>query len=135
MAGAVAYANAGSRQGFEQYNGSVSVLLPMGLNFTAAAGTRDVKGGGEDPVFYYGKLGYKFDAIDFGTTAVSIDYTTVDDLDVDGDEFTSYGGFLVQNFDKIGTEFYIGARNHELDRPGADFDDVFTVLTGARVKF
>ncbi len=56
-------------------------------------------------------------------------------FDVDGDEFTSYGGFLVQNFDKIGTEFYIGARNHELDRPGEDFDDVFTVLTGARVKF
>ena len=135
VAGAVAYANASSRQGFEQYNGSISVLLPMGLNFTAAAGTRDVKGGGDDPVFYYGKLGYKFDAIDFGSTAVSIDYTTVDDLDVDGDEFTSYGAFVVQNFDKIGTELYIGARNHELDRPGKDFDDVFSVLTGARVKF
>ncbi len=56
-------------------------------------------------------------------------------FDVDGDEFTSYGAFVVQNFDKIGTEFYIGTRNHELDRPGENFDDVFTVLTGARVKF
>jgi outer membrane murein-binding lipoprotein Lpp len=135
VAGAVAYADANSRQGFEQLNGSVSVLLPMGLNFTAAAGTRDVKGGGDDPVFYYGKLGYKFDAIDFGGTAVSIDYTMAEDIDVDGDEFTSYGAFLVQDFDKIGTEFYIGFRNHELDRPGENFDDVFAVLTGARVKF
>lgn len=135
VAGAVAYADANSRQGFEQLNGSVSVLLPMGLNFTAAAGTRDVKGGGDDPVFYYGKLGYKFDAIDFGGTAVSIDYTMAEDIDVNGDEFTSYGAFLVQDFDKIGTEFYIGFRNHELDRPGENFDDVFAVLTGARVKF
>ncbi len=107
----------------------------MGLNLTAAAGTRDVKGGGDDPVFYYGKLGYKFDAIDFGGTAVSIDYTMVEDLDEDGDEFTSYAAFLVQDFDKIGTEFYIGVRNHELDRPGEDFDDLFAVMTGARVKF
>ena len=135
VAGAVAYADANSRQGFEQLNGSVSVLLPMGLNFTAAAGTRDVKGGGDDPVFYYGKLGYKFDAIDFGGTAVSIDYTMAEDIDVNGDEFTSYGAFLVMDFDKIGTEFYIGFRNHELDRPGENFDDVFAVLTGARVKF
>jgi outer membrane murein-binding lipoprotein Lpp len=135
VAGAVGYADANSRQGFEQLNGSVSVLLPMGLNFTAAAGTRDVKGGGDDPVFYYGKLGYKFDAVDFGGTAVSIDYTMAEDIDEDGDEFTSYGAFLVQSFDKIGTEFYIGLRNHELDRPGENFDDLFAVLTGARVKF
>ena len=41
----------------------------------------------------------------------------------------------VQNFDKIGTEFYLGARNHELDRAGSNFDDIFAVLGGARVKF
>ena len=43
--------------------------------------------------------------------------------------------FLVQKVDKIGTDFYIGVRNHELDRPGANFHDVFTILSGARVKF
>ena len=41
----------------------------------------------------------------------------------------------MQNFDKIGTEFYAGVRNHELDRADADFDDIFAALTGARVKF
>ncbi len=96
---------------------------------------REVDSGGDDPLFYYGKLGYTFSAIDFGATSVAVDYAAVDDLNQEGDEFQSYGGFPVQNFDKIGTEFYIGARNHELDRPGANFDDVFTVLTGARVKF
>ncbi len=135
VAGAIAYANASSRQGFEQYNGSVSVLLPMGINFTAAAGTRDLKRAGDDPVFYYGKLGYTFDATELGSTAVAIDYSKVDDLSVNGDEFTSYGAFLVQNVDKIATELYVGVRNHELDRPVENFDDLFAILTGARVKF
>ena len=52
-----------------------------------------------------------------------------------GDEFTSYGIFVVQKIDKIATEFYLGARNHELDRVGQNFDDVFAVLGGARIKF
>ena len=56
-------------------------------------------------------------------------------MSLEGDEFQSYGAFVVQNFDKIGTEFYLGARNHELDRAGSNFDDIFTVLGGARVKF
>ncbi len=50
-------------------------------------------------------------------------------------EFTSYGVSLVQNFNKIGTDFYLGARNHELDQAGSNFDDVFAILGGARVKF
>ncbi len=135
VAGAVAYANANSRQGFEQYNGSVSVLTPMGITLTGALGTREVDSGGDDPLFYYGKLGYTFNAVDFGATTVAVDYAAVDDLNQEGDEFTSYGASLVQNFDKIGTEFYLGVRNHELDRAGSNFDDIFAVLGGARVKF
>ncbi len=135
VAAAVAYANANSRGGFEQYNGSVSVLTPMGISLTGAVGSRDVKGGGDDPLFYYAKLAYTFDAIDFGSTSIGIDFAQVDDLDADGDEFRSYAIFAVQNFDEIGTEFYIGARNHEFDRRGASFDDLFAVLAGARVKF
>lgn len=51
------------------------------------------------------------------------------------DEFTSYGAFVVQNIDRAGTELYLGVRNHELDRPAANFDDILAVLAGARVKF
>lgn len=135
VAAAAAYANANSRGGFEQYNGSVSVLTPIGVSVTGAVGTRDDGGAGDDPLFYYGKLAYTFDAVGFGSTSIGIDYAQTDDLQVDGDEFRAYGIFGVQNFDKIGTEFYIGARNHELDRNGANFDDLFAVLAGARVKF
>lgn len=136
VAAAAAYANANSRQGFEQYNGSVSVRLPMGLSFTGALGTRDVEGSTEDdPVTYYAKLGYAFDLIDFGKTAVAIDYGRTEDLARDGDEFNTYGAFLVQNFDAVATEFYLGVRNHELDRDGTDFDDILAVIAGGRVKF
>jgi hypothetical protein len=48
---------------------------------------------------------------------VAIDFALTEDLAADGDEATSYGAFLV------------------LDRPGGDFDDLFAILTGARVKF
>jgi hypothetical protein len=60
--------------------------------------------------------------LDFGSTSVAVDYTAADDLNQDGDEFQSYGVFLVQQFDKIGSEFHLGARNHELDQAGTDFD-------------
>ncbi len=134
---AASYANASSRQGFEQVSGSASVLFPNGISVTGAIGEREIDGrnSGDDPVFYYAKLGYTFNPLSFGATSVAIDYTAVDDLAQDGDEFAAYGAFLVQNFDKIGTEFYAGVRNHELDRADADFDDIFAALTGARVKF
>jgi len=132
-----AWANASSKDAnnFVQYDGSISVLSPIGVSLTGAVGTRDVDSGGEDPIFYYVKLGYTFDALDFGSTSVALDYTAVDDLNQDGDEFQSYGVFLVQKFDDIGSEFYLGVRNHELDRTGSSFDDISTVLTGGRVKF
>ena len=58
-----------------------------------------------------------------------------DDPAATGDEFTSYGIFVVQKIDKIATELYLGVRNHELDRVGQNFDDIFAVLGGARIKF
>jgi predicted porin len=135
---ATAWADASSKDAnnFKQYNGSVSVLTPMGISVTGAVGTRDPDSGtGDDPLFYYAKLGYTFDAVSFGSTSVAIDYQAVDDLDQDGDEGQTYGAFMVQRYDKIGAELYLGARNHELDRPGSNFDDVLAVLVGGRVRF
>ena len=133
---ALAYADANSRQGYDQVNGSLSVLLPFGLSLTGTAGTRSINGrAGSDPVTYYGKLGYKMKLTDMGETAVGVDFTQTDDLAAVGDESTAYGAFAVQRLDKIGTEVYISLRNHELERSGSDFDDIFAVLTGARVKF
>ena len=135
---AAGWANASSldASNFTQYNGSVSVLTPIGISVTAAAGTRDLGDrGGDDPLFYYGKLGYTFDAISFGPTSIGIDYEAVDDLDQAGDEAQTYGIFAVQRYDKIGAEFYLGARNHELDRPSSNFDDIVAILVGGKVRF
>lgn len=134
---AASYANASSRQGFEQYSGSASVRFPIGISLTGAIGQREIddRNSGDDPMFYYAKLGYTFNPLSFGSTSIAVDYAASDDLNQDGDEAQVYGAFLVQNFDKIATEFYMGVRNHELDRENADFDDIFAALTGARVKF
>lgn len=136
VAAALAYANASSRQGFQQYNGSASVLLPNGFSVTGAAGARslDVQPG-RDPFFYYAKLGYAFRALPFGTTVISADYAFAEDVAQNGDEFTGFGVQAVQNLDDAATELYIGARMHELERPGASFDDIFAVMAGVRVKF
>ena len=47
----------------------------------------------------------------------------------------TYGVFAVRRYDKIGAELYLGARNHELDRSGSNFDDVMAVIIGGKVRF
>ena len=64
-----------------------------------------------------------------------VDYGRTDDLAADGDEFETWGLFLVQHIDKIATELYVGYRNHELDRPGVSIDDIDVGVAGARIKF
>jgi predicted porin len=133
IAAAIGYANGSSRTSFDdQINGSLSLLTTYGISLTAAAGLRDMKGRSENPATYYGKLAYTFDGIEYGVT---FDFALTEDLAADGDEATSYGAFLVQNLEPVATQLYLGVRNHALDRPGGDFDDLFAILTGARVKF
>ena len=133
-AAAVAYADSNT---FEQINGSASVLLSSGLNFTAALGTRDLDAAGrDDPFFYYLKVGQQLDIFDIGQTRLAVDFTQADDVEADGEEFTSYGAFIVQNLDPVATELYLGVRNHTLDLDsGSDPDDLIAVLAGARIKF
>jgi uncharacterized coiled-coil protein SlyX len=119
-----------------QLAGSVSLLHRSGINGTLATGTRKLEIAGRDDVTYiYGKIGYVANLIAFGKTAFSIDYIKADDVAATGDEATAYGFFAVQKLPKFGTEIYGGIRNHELDRPGGNFDDVQAVLLGTRVKF
>ena len=115
-------------------SGSLSLLHESGVNFTAAGG-RDSVDGGDDPSFYYVKLGYRAKLVDYGGTNFAIDYYQGDDIDEDSGDATAYGLFVVQNLDDYGTEFYLGLRNYEYDTDDQDFDDVFAVLAGARVKF
>lgn len=124
---------------FDQVSGSASVLLGdylPGVNMTIAAGTRDFNEGGRNSAaFVYGKLGYLFSRFNIGMTGVGVDYYYGEDISEDGEESNSVGVHVLQRIDRIGTEFYGGFRNYDLDRDGEDFDDINAFLTGARVKF
>lgn len=133
---AIAYAVAANDD--EIVNGSLSVLHDSGVSFTLAGSTqeRDDAADDRDTTFGYAKVGYQTDALtSLGTSAFAIDYALNEDVIQVGDESTSYGLLAVQKIDAINSELYVGVRNYELDRPGADFDDVTVVLAGARVRF
>lgn len=134
LAAALAY---WSRPGSEGVNGSISGLHTSGLNLTFAAGNRDFNAAGRnDSNFWYAKLGYVRDFFgDLGKTAVAVDYFEGADQSASGDSGHSFGVFVVQNVNRIATEFYLGARVYDLDRPGVDFEDMVGLLTGARIKF
>ncbi len=132
LAAAVAYAINGNVD--SQVNGSLSLRHTSGFNVTAAAGQQDLEVGTRDPFFWYAKLGY-IRGGGIGDTAFAVDYAVAEDVAQLNDEFTAIGAFVVQKVDRISTELYLGARTHELDRPGSNFDDIVAVLAGARIKF
>ena len=124
---------------FARLNASASILFPFGANISVSyAGDSfdDELATREDRNLYYVKLGYLTDEITrFGATAFSIDYYTSNDQGAAGEESTAYGLAAVQKVPKIGTNFYVGLRNHELERTGLSLEDILVVATGARVKF
>ncbi|BCS96673.1 hypothetical protein DSLASN_23050 [Desulfoluna limicola] len=139
--GAVAYANPGSTSDVvdNQYNGSVSALHTSGLNATLAGGKQDYK---EDNVdngyFYYGKVGYRNKFFSTGETAVSMDYGRYEDIQSDNiytGNSDVFGAQLVHNFDAVGVEIYAGYRHYRLDTDAYDYENVNTVITGARISF
>ncbi len=130
--------------------GSASVLLPFGLNFTAAAGEKQFTNAAfEDGFFWYGKAGYQMKALTVGSTAFSVAYGEYDDLA--GAAFrtgnvlnkmyeaTSWGAEMVQKFDALNTEFYVAYRLYELDEYNSvtvtDYDNISLVWSGARFSF
>lgn len=131
--GYVAFGNSASVR--DQIGGSFSVLHGTGINVTFAAGSQDLEGNNDDPFTFYVKGGYIADFFSIGSTAFAIDYTETEDLARNDDEATSIGGFIVQDLEDFGTEFYFGVRNHALDRTAVDYEDILAVLTGARVRF
>ncbi len=138
FAAAAAYANAQAISDTidDQYNGSASVLHSSGLNFTVAAGLRELEDASrDDPTFYYAKAGYRANLFEIGETRFSVDYQYVEDLAQDGDEAKTVGFQVVQDFPEWGSEYYLGYRWHELDRDLEDFDDINALMTGVRVKF
>ncbi len=115
-------------------DGSFSILHDSGLNVTFSAGNID-DNSRSDTTNFYVMLGYIAKLTNLGTTRFAIDYGATDDDGVDGDEFETIGFGVLQNLKEIGTDIYAVFRNHSLDRPGENFDDVNIFMTGARVRF
>jgi hypothetical protein len=141
FAAAVAYADPQKTNSAvdNQYNGSASILHSSGLNLTVASGLREYQDTDRnDGTFIYGKLGYRHQFFELGETRFSVDYGQYDKVSQNGDEATTAGVQVVQDFAENGAEYYLGYRWHKLDRDqGAnpDFDNINALMTGVRVKF
>ena len=135
LAGAIGYTDTGKRGNFNQLAGSISWLLPMGLNFTGSYGIRylesdEVAPGKEDPTTYYLKVGYKT-----GIHAMSVEYGMTEDLAVNGDKSSNWGAAYVINPWKP-VELYASYRIYSLDAENVnDPEDFQQVMVGTRVKF
>jgi hypothetical protein len=137
-----AWGNPGGNSEYAQINASASLLLNFGLNLTAGFGTHDMDelpAKGDDPVFTYGKVGWKCDQLfSVGTTAVSVDYGIYKNgtaLDVD-QKGTATGVQFVQELTAYSSQLYAGWRMFSLeDNTKADYKDISLVMTGARITF
>ena len=141
VAAGVAYWNYGSRTDIadDAIGGSISVLHSSGANLTVSSGTFDrettTATKTEDPVGFFIKPGWQANLTPLGKTAFSFHYGLTDDHQVDGDEFTSWGFAAVQNIDRAALELFGFYRRYDLDRTGANFEDIDLGGIGARVKF
>lgn len=136
-----------TRKGWEQYNGSASILFPMGISLMGATGHRKFKDKGRDPgKYWYGKIGYQVNYFEIGKTAFAIDYawskaiaddtsfTLTDFKVINTERFNSYGLVVVQSLDPAATEVYAAARAHQLKRQGDWFHKVLSFVAGVRIK-
>jgi len=135
LAVAVGYVDSNDRGArgseFTQWDGSLSWLAPFGLNVTLAVGQRDPDvAGGVKADNGYVKVGWKFGSVH----AVSVEYGMTKDLDLRGDESSNYGiAYVINPWKSV--EFYAAGRLYELDRRGANLDDIQQIMAGTRIKF
>lgn len=132
------YANnsAGSTTEKGRYGGSVSAKHSSGFSLTVASAMREAKATGtDDAKYYWGKLGYSAALSSLGATHFGVTYGKFENLAQNGDEAKEIGVGLVQDLESIGSNFWFTARQHELDRTGSSFDDVFIISAGLLFNF
>lgn len=120
----------------EDIVGSASILLENGLSFTFAAGDRDVDDDtSSDPSYYYFKVGYQGDWFSFGRTGIGLHYWDGSDFNVDGSDSDVWGIGVVQNIDSLNMEAYFSYQDYSYDDSSDEFEDLSTVVLGARWRF
>lgn len=130
-----------SADGSYNYDGSLFQVLANGLNFTAAAGYREVdyldpQGRKLTPTFLFGKIGYRkilFPETDL--SAVSFDFAQNDALQFAGDRAKSYSLAFVQSVDAAAADLFLDARIQTLHRSYADYYNLLAIGLGARIRF
>jgi hypothetical protein len=135
VTGAIGYTNISLSAGQEIVNGSVSVLMPMGLSLTFGASESDRDAGRTDGSWRYGKIGYKFKGSELGETRLFAEYSYNEDVQANNDEAEYFGAGVIQIVEPLGAELYMLYRNFDLDRPGTPTDDVDATTVGIRVAF
>ncbi len=116
--------------------GSVSVLHNTGLNLTVSSGRLDrVATTIDDPVGWFVKPGWQLKLVPWGKTNVSFHVASTDDLQAQGDDFSSWGLAAVQNIDKAAAEVFAFYRQFDLDRTGSNFEEIDLGGIGVRMKF
>lgn len=110
--------------------GSIGIIHASGFNVSLAAGDRKNFGS-----YTYGKIGYQAQWLPVGTTSMAVDYYNGSDTTTAGSEAAVYGIGVVQKFDDLGIEAYLGYRSYELTETAATYLDASSVLFGARWKF
>lgn len=115
---------------YTQIGGSVSWLLPFGLNFTASVAQRNNGDNGkEDSMSWYGKVGYKS-----GIHAIAVEYGATMDKQQKDDTSTNIGvAYVVKPWKQV--ELYAAGRQYSLDRNGVDTDAIMQIMAGTRIKF
>lgn len=133
FAASIGHVNSNGRDNvpdFHQTGASASWLHPTGINLTIAYGTKDIeKRDGDDPVSYYGKLGYKWDI-----HALAVECGTTSDLAQEDDESSNYGvAYVITPW--TGVEFFGVLRVYDLDREDVDTNAINQIMVGTRVVF
>lgn len=110
--------------------GSFSVLFPSGFNITFAAGDRSNRGS-----YTYGKVGYIGNWFAVGKTHLAVDYYFGNDTTSAGSDAKSYSFGVVQSFERVDIDAYLGIRNYSLSEVATAYRDLTSVLLGAQWKF
>jgi|GEM_PF-2412743 len=120
----------------ETVNGSIGVLLPMGLSVFVSAADRDNNSAANpDEDRIYARIGYMFNATELGQTRLGLAWGQHDDRAAAGDEAERWSIAVVQVVEPLGAEVYAGYHNFALDRPGVSIEDVDMITAGMRISF
>ena len=118
------------------YTGSASVLFPLGISATFSGSLLENKEKGlDDTTVWWTKLGYKTSFFDDAITAFSIDYGESENISVNDEKGSTWALAAVHDIRDWGTEFYAIYRRYMADSERGDFDDVNSVMAGARLRF